>query len=267
MDRRQLLQLGIAGVALASAGDYAMAAEANARRTFVLIHGAWHGGWCWRPLAQLLEAGGHRVTTPTLTGLGERAHLQSSAVDLETHITDVVAHIAAEELSDIVLVGHSYGGFVVRGVAAHVPQAIAHVIYLDAFVPNDGETVADYAGADRERDIRNLVEHNAAAAIPPLAAAAFGISDPAQAAWVERRLKPQPARTYLQPLAIGGEGSVTYRRSYVACLDPKLEVFDSTRARIKADSDWRYRELQQGHDVMVTEPQLLSRTLLSLIQA
>ena len=239
------------------------ALESRVRHTFVLVHGAWHGGWCWRPLMQRLQAAGHRVTAPTLTGLGERAHLISAGVDLDTHIRDVVAHIEAEELSNVVLVGHSYGGFVIRGAAARVPGAISHMIYLDAFVPDNGETVADYAG-DRAASMRELAVRTPAAGLPPLPPAAFGISDPALAAWVARRMTPQPVNTYLQPLAIGKDEG-TYKRSYVACLEPKLDVFDTTRARIKAAAGWRYLALAEGHDVMVSSPDLLARTLLALV--
>jgi pimeloyl-ACP methyl ester carboxylesterase len=263
MDRRQFLQLGGAALALAWMGGPAMAVESQVQHTFVLVHGAWHGGWCWRALAQLLRAGGHRVTAPTLTGLGERAHLMSAAVNLDTHIADVVEHIATEEFDSVVLVGHSYGGFVIRGVADRVPQAIGHMIYLDAFVPESGEAVVDYAG-EHASSIRDLATHTPAAGLPPLPPSAFGISDPAQAAWVARRMTPQPVNTYLQPLAVGKD-EWAYQRSYIACLKPKLDVFDTTRARIKAAHGWRYLELAEGHDVMVSAPELLARTLLALV--
>lgn len=241
-----------------------MAIGSTAQRTFVLVHGAWHGGWCWRPLAMLLQAQGHRVTTPTLTGLGERAHLASAGINLDTHIADVVAHIRGEELREITLVGHSYGGFVVRGVADRIPDAISDVIYLDAFVPDNGEAVLDYAG-DRAAAIRDLASHDPSAGLPPLSPASFGISDPTQSAWVSRRMTPQPVNTYVQPLVIA-KGEHSHRRSYIACMNPKLEVFDATRARIKAAHGWRYLELPEGHDVMVTAPEPLARMLLSLAE-
>jgi pimeloyl-ACP methyl ester carboxylesterase len=262
MERRRFLKLAATTSALAGMGGPVMAVDSRAQRTFVLVHGAWHGGWCWRPLMQLLQAKGHRVTTPTLTGLGERVHLMSAGVNLDTHIADVVEHIRTEELSHVVLVGHSYGGFVIRGVTARIPQAIDHVIYLDAFVPENGEAVVDYAG-ERASSIRDLAAHTPAAGLPPLPPAAFGISDPAQAAWVARRMTPQPVNTYLQPLAVTTDEEA-YRRSYIACLKPKLDVFDTTRARIKAAQGWHYLELAEGHDVMVTAPGLLARRLLAL---
>ena len=274
MDRRRVLQLTAASVALAATKGQAMAstpafssASSQQLRDIVLVHGAWHGGWCWRHAARLLAAAGHRVSAPTLTGLGERAHLQSAAVDLDTHIADVIAHITAEELERVVLVGHSYGGFVVRGAAARLPDTIAQVIYLDAFVPEHGDVVATYAGDARAQEIRDSVAHDGAATLPPLPAAVFGLSDPSQAAWVTRRMTPQPAKTYLQPLDLGGRHAHPPHPAYITCMAPKLDVFDATRASIKAAPDWRYVELQQGHDVMVSAPELLARTLLSLLQS
>lgn len=272
MDRRQVLHLTAAGVALAATKGQAMASSLADSSASSLVHSPQprdivlvHGGWCWRPVARLLTAAGHRVSTPTLTGLGERAHLQSSAVDLDTHIADVTAHITAEELERVVLVGHSYGGFVVRGAAARLAARVAQVIYLDAFVPKHGEIVATYAGDARAQEIRDSVARDGAATLPPLPAAAFGLSDPAQVAWVSRRMTPQPAKTYLQPLDLGAHHAHPPHPVYIACMAPKLDVFDATRARIKAAPDWCYVELQQGHDVMVSAPELLAKTLQELI--
>src|SRR5277367_6793049 len=111
--------------------------------TFVLVHGAWHGGWCWQHVAERLHRGGHRVLTPTLTGLGERSHLLRAGIDLKTHIADVVNVMKWERLTDVVLCGHSYGGFVISGVAEQMAAAIRSIVFLDAFLPNDGESVQD----------------------------------------------------------------------------------------------------------------------------
>src|SRR4051812_4933591 len=124
------------------------------RKTFVLVHGAWHGGWCWRRVGDRLRALGHDVRTPTLTGVGERAHLLSPAVTLRTHVDDVVNVIKWDELTDVVLVGHSYGGFIVSEVVERVPHAIASIVYLDAFVPENGKSLQDYAPPER----RALIE-------------------------------------------------------------------------------------------------------------
>jgi len=117
--------------------------------TFVLADGAWHGGWCWRRVASLLRAAGHGVYTPTLTGLGERAHLVGRHVDLDTHIADVRGVLQCEELSNVVLCGHSYGGMVISGVAESAPNALRSLVYLDAFVPADGQCLLDFIPAEQ----------------------------------------------------------------------------------------------------------------------
>lgn len=264
MDRRHILRasatIGMVGAAAAVAS---IAAARSKPATFVLVHGAWHGGWCWARLRPFLETAGHRVTAPTLTGLGERRHLISRAVTLDTHIQDVLGHIEAEELSDVVLVGHSYGGFVVCGAADRRPAAITQLVVLDGFVPKDGEAVLDYAptaAAYRE---------NAASSeswnIPPLPASAFGVSDPADAKWINRRLSPQPVGTYLQALKLTGGIASVAKLAYISCSAPALAVLDATKQRVRADARWRFVELAEGHDVMVTQPKRLSETLLSLL--
>ena len=122
--------------------------------TFVLVHGAWHGGWCWRFVRDLLEKSGHRVHAPSLTGLGERKHLARPDIDLDTHIADIVSLLEMEDLSDVVLVGHSYGGMVITGVADRAPERIGRLVYLDAFVPEDGKCTLDYVVPERAARMR-----------------------------------------------------------------------------------------------------------------
>src|SRR5947208_7876814 len=123
--------------------------------TFVLVHGAWHGGWCWIKVTRLLTDAAHVVHTPTLTGLGERAHLARPEIDLEAHIQDIVAVLEAEELRNVVLVGHSYAGMVITGVAARVPNRIASLVYLDAFVPEAGRSLLSYQPPERAEAMRS----------------------------------------------------------------------------------------------------------------
>ena len=124
--------------------------------SFVLVHGGWHGGWCYNRVAKILRDGGHDVFTPTLTGLGERSHLLQAGIDLDTHITDVMNVIKWEGLTDVVLCGHSYGGFVVTGVSDRMPDKIASVVYLDAFVPEDGDTCMSFLAPERQKPARLL---------------------------------------------------------------------------------------------------------------
>lgn len=263
MDRRTFLAAGGAGVAAMNAGDTAQAQ--SSRGHTVLVHGSWHGGWCWSPVKPLLEAAGYTVTAPTLTGVGERRHLIARSVDLDTHIQDVVQHIENEEIANAILVGHSYGGFVVTGVAEILRDRIAHLVLLDAFFPRDGERLMDYAPPDRGREMTDAAARDQSWNIPPLPAAAFGIADPALAAWVNRRLCPHPVGTYLQPIREQGAVTRLAKRSYISCDAPALTVLDGTRQRLKADPTWQYVGLQAPHDVMVTHPKLLTDALLGLI--
>ena len=138
--------------------------------TFVLVHGAWHGGWCWSRVARRLRAAGHEVHTPTLTGLGDRSHLMSRSVNLQTHVQDVANLLHWEELNDIVLCGHSYGGMVITGVANRLAKRIKSLVYLDAFVPENGQAVLDFMPADRvEQFYESVREKGAGWLIPPRA--------------------------------------------------------------------------------------------------
>src|ERR1043166_5206938 len=147
--------------------------------TFVLVHGTWHGGWCWIRVARLLRAQGHEVYTPTLTGLGARSHLMRPGIDLATHIADVVNLIKWEGLKDVVLVGHSYGGFVISGVAEQVP--IASIVFLDSFVPENGDRMVDVTSpASRDAILASAGD----IAVPPRSAALFQVNEKDRA-WVD----------------------------------------------------------------------------------
>jgi pimeloyl-ACP methyl ester carboxylesterase len=170
---------------------------------FVLVHGAWHGSWCWARLRRLLAARGHEVFTPTLSGLGERSHLLSRDIGLETHIADVTNLLAWEDLRDIVLVGHSYGGVVVRHAADRMADRIRSLVYLDAFVPEDGKALSDYlpdgGAADREQAARDGDGWK----VSPIPASVFAVNA-ADAAWVDRQCTPQPLATFTTPARLTG---------------------------------------------------------------
>jgi pimeloyl-ACP methyl ester carboxylesterase len=153
--------------------------------TFVLVHGAWHGGWCYKRVARLLRQAGHEVYTPTLTGLGERAHLMNRTIDLNTHVQDIVGVIRCEELSDVVLCGHSYGGMVIAGVAEQIAAKISALVYLDAFVPENGKSLFDYQAAEvAERMRSDAVQNGEGYMITPIPAARFAVNA-ADAGWVD----------------------------------------------------------------------------------
>lgn len=239
-------------------------------KTFVLVHGAWHGGWCWRDVARSLRVAGHTVFTPTQTGLGERRHLLSEAVDLDVFAQDVANVLEAEELADVILVGHSFGGNTITLVADRLPERLRHLVYLDAAVVNGGQSVfaeypADLVAARR----RAAAESPGGLTIPTPPPAFFGVPDGSDAAWVARRMTPHPIATYEQPLqlrnSVIGNGLPC---TYIACVDPVYAPLEVYRQRVKgfiaAGLPWSWREIATGHDAMVTAPDALTEILLTI---
>jgi pimeloyl-ACP methyl ester carboxylesterase len=230
--------------------------------TFVLVHGAWHGGWCWGRVAARLRGGGHAVFTPTLTGLGERSHLLRAGIGLTTHIEDVVNLMKWEELTDLVLCGHSYGGFVVAGVAEQMASAVRSLVFLDAFVPRNGEAVEDLTGAavlDAIRATRQAGD----IAIPPRPAAAFGVNE-ADRAWVDRLCVAQPLATFTDKIALAGAYRRIARKTYVRAKAYASPAFDRAHGALQSDPSWRTYEVPSGHDVMVDLPERLTEILLEV---
>lgn len=223
-------------------------------KTFVLVHGASHGGWCWRYVADRLRDNRHAVTTPTLTGLGERAHLLDSTIDLGTHITDVENHIGYEDLVDIVLVGHSYAGAVISGVADRLPHRISRLIYLDALLMQDGETaMAQLPEGVGDERIRFAARQSGGLVMPVPPAAAFGVTDPGQAAWLESKLTPHPIKTYLTQLRLNSAIGNGLPADYIICTAPLYRGLDAAHARAM-QTGWSVHELATGHDAMVIAP-------------
>jgi pimeloyl-ACP methyl ester carboxylesterase len=218
--------------------------------TFVLVHGAWHGGWCWRRVADRLLAKGHRVFAPTLTGLAERSHLMRPEIDLTTHITDIVNLLRWEELGDIVLCGHSYGGMVVTGVADKAAARIRTLVYVDAFIPESGESWLEL----RRRPFPP------GPTIPPTTAETFRVNE-RDRAWVDRQCTPQPAATSTEKLALTGAYRGVGRRIYIRAGGYPFSVFDAYYERCKADPGWTVYLLPCGHDVMIDMPDALAELL------
>jgi len=232
--------------------------------TFVLVHGAWHGGWCWVRVARLLRDAAHEVHTPTLTGLGDRAHLARPEIDLDTHVQDIISMLEAEELRSVVLVGHSYAGSVISGVAARAANRVSHLVYLDAFVPEAGKSLFDYAGP-RAEAMREAARTNGDGwRIPPLPPERFGVSSQRDREWLTRRLVPQPLRTFEQPLAAAGGERL--KRAYVYCSSPAMGPFDQFAERLREDRKWQYHELKTGHDAMITAAGDVAKILLGLVK-
>jgi pimeloyl-ACP methyl ester carboxylesterase len=243
ISRRSIL-LGSSAAVVCPKATSASTDHGADRRTFVLVHGAWHGGWCWTPVAEELLNHGHRVHQPTLTGLGERQHLSSESVDLDTHVTDVMNLIKYEDLTDLVLVGHSYAGFVITAVANGMRERIAKLVFLDAFLPDPGDSFQSITGLDLEL-------HSTSEGVAPLLGAAeLGILDPVLQAFVEARLCPHPLASMRQ--------SVDYDPVKLEALD-RLYVRTSSLFEDEGEKALRlgYRRITEaglGHDAMLVNP-------------
>jgi pimeloyl-ACP methyl ester carboxylesterase len=229
-------------------------------KTFVLVHGAWHGGWCWRRVSDTLQRQGHKVFAPTLTGLGERSHLMSKDVVLGTHITDIVNVIRWEDLAGICLVGHSYGGWPVSGAIEQVRERIASVVYLDAFVPEDGEKGIDFASEFSRKTMREAMAKGEISHGPPRAEV-FHVNE-TDRAWVNAKLTPQPVAVALDPIRLTGAREKLGKKTYIRAPAYPQPAFDKYYAAKKADPSWRTYEVDGGHDVMVDRPDRLMEILL-----
>ncbi|MFL5334445.1 MAG: alpha/beta fold hydrolase [Geminicoccaceae bacterium] len=231
--------------------------------TYVLLHGAWHGAWCWRDVADRLRAAGHRVTTPTQTGLGERRHLLSAQVTLDTFVEDVVQHLEAEEIEDAILVGHSFGGLGISGAADRVPGRIRRLVYLDSMIIEGGETPWSRMPPEVVAERRRVVEEQGAGLFaPPPPVASFGVPDDHPlAAWVRRRLTPHPAATYRTPLLLRHPVGNGLPCTYIACSDPWYGPLGWVRDWVRNRPGWSRAEIATGHDAMVTAPDALAAML------
>jgi len=234
------------------------------RHTYVLVHGAWHGGWCWVRVADRLRAAGHIVFTPTQTGLGERKHLMSANITPETFTDDIANVIEAEELDDVILVGHSFGGRPVCGVADRMPQRLRRLVFVDASLPQNGKSAFDDTLPElREARIKAAQESSGGLSLPPPPAAVFGVTDPDDVAWVERRMTPHPLTTYSLPSVLKNPIGNGVPATYIRCTAPAYANTASSAEYAKSRPDWQYLEIATGHDAMVTKPAELTEMLLA----
>lgn len=232
--------------------------------TYVLVHGGGHGGWCYKPVAARLRAGGHDVYTPTLTGLGERHHLIGPGVGLGTHIDDVVNVLVYEDLTDVVLVGHSYGGMVITGVADRALERVGHLVFLDAAQPRHGESLADLTPAimASARSGGRVVD-GVELVLWPDDGNTFGVTDGPTCDWMRPRLTPHPWRTFADKLDLGREPAVrALPRTSINCTETLARrPADKRQRALDADNVW---EIDTGHDLMLTEPAEVAAMLLRL---
>jgi pimeloyl-ACP methyl ester carboxylesterase len=246
--------------------------------TFVLVHGGWHGGWCWQKVIPFLAAAGHEVYAPTLTGLAERAAELSPAIGLDTHIQDVVGLLQEKNLQGVILVGHSYGGMVITGVVDQVPERIAHLVYLDTFVPRDGESMAGVLPllpyvlrreAQAYGDGWRVDSHGT-----------YGVTTEPDRSWLLSKVTPQPLKTLEQPLHLKNPAIVSTKpRTHICCASrgpfssfrQHLQVYRAIpylggqRAHRPTEAGWRLQQLPTGHDAMITMPRELADLLLEVV--
>jgi pimeloyl-ACP methyl ester carboxylesterase len=233
--------------------------------TFLVAHGAWSSAWAWKKMRPLMRAAGHEFWTPSYTGMGERAHLAQPARDVDAHIRDVIAVLEIEDLRDIILIGHSYGGMVATGVADRARERIAQLVYLDAFVPRNGQSTFDLQPAERANKMRDAARDAGdgwripSGPMPP-------DTPEADLAWAVPRRKPQPIKTFEQRLALSEQAPPP--RSYIYCkrFGPG-DVFRQFAERAQRESGWRYFEMDASHNPHITAPDALMAILQDIVSS
>jgi pimeloyl-ACP methyl ester carboxylesterase len=231
--------------------------------TFVLVHGSFHGGWCWKKAAPLLRQAGHDVYTPTLTGLGERSHLATPKTGLELHIQDILQVLEYEDLHDAVLVGHSYAGLVITAAAERAPQRVSHLIYLDAFIPHDGKSAFDLMPGTEKPWTQMAAAQGDGWLVPSMSPVEMGIDNPADAAWTQSRLKPMPLLTHQEKYHKTPGAADKLPHTYILCTE---FGFHETASEAKS-LGWDCFELETGHDAMITMPKELAQTLTRAVES
>ncbi|WHI46458.1 alpha/beta fold hydrolase [Microbulbifer sp. JMSA004] len=233
--------------------------------TFVLVHGAWQGGWCWKRVSALLRQYGHEVYCPTLTGLGERAHLLCESIDLDTHIQDILGVVACEELTDIVLCGHSYGGVVITGVADKLHQYIRSLVYLDALVPENGQNVIDLLPADIGMELQKAARTKGDGyRVAPTPAIAFGVGMQDQG-WVDRHCVDHPLGSFVQAIELQGLWKQVARYRYIYATGWTPGIGGPFFKKAQREVGWEAMTIPCGHDVMIDMPKELAQILVASI--
>lgn len=264
MKRRSFLGRSLAIMTAPVAGQVqhavAAAPQASAATTFLVAHGAWSAGWSWKKMHPLMAAAGHRLITPTCTGLGERDHLANPSIDLQTHVQDLLGVIKYEQLNDIVLVAHSYGGMVATGVVDRVPERIRKLIYVDAFVPKDGQSLMDLVPAAAAQRMREGAKAGDGWRVPPNQIPSD--TSPEDVAWLQGFRVPQPIKTFESPVRLAREPQLP--RAYISCKRSALgDTFKPFLERAQREG-WPVREIEASHSAQVTAPEELARLLQTL---
>jgi pimeloyl-ACP methyl ester carboxylesterase len=260
MQRREFLKAAGAGVA---ASAIAAPAVAQSRTTtFLVAHGAWSAGWSWKKMHPLMWSAGHRLLTPTYTGLGERAHLASPSNDLETHIQDMLGVLKYEDLRDVVLLAHNYGGMVATAVADRARDRIAQLIYLDAFVPNNGQSLTDLVPPPVRQAMQDNVKSGDGWRLAPNPSPPD--TSEADLQWIAERRLAQSFKSFEMPVRL--EAELTLPRSYIYCKRiGRVDVFAPFAARARNGPGWRYFEIDASHSAQITAPEALMAVLETIV--
>lgn len=271
MKSRQRLSLPATGPILATtatpaSSDTGTATSSGGGRNYVLAHGSWHGGWCWRPVADRLSAAGHRVFTPSYTGMGDRVHLISKTITIDTFIEDLVQVIETEELEDVILVGHSFGGVPITGVADRIPERLAHLVYFDSVVLENGQdSFSNYPKEEAKARIAAAAKRTDGLAVPvpdplpPVWGLARGTPE---YDWARRQLTPHPLGSYTRPLTLNNPVGNGLPATYIHCINPSHPVLERSRKLARAQTDWNWVEIDAPHEAHITHPDLLTDVLL-----
>jgi pimeloyl-ACP methyl ester carboxylesterase len=259
--RRTALAGATAG--LAALASTPASAQAGGRKTFLLIHGAYHGGWCWRPVGDILQRSGHRVYAPSLTGNGDRTHLLSKDLTLETQILDIVNLVTWEDLKDVCLVAHSFGGWPASGALEHIHDRVASIVWLDAFKPKDGEKPVDYISEFSRKALEEAMARGEAGRKPP-PAKTYSLSAK-DYAWIDSKLTPQPNGVAFQPNRLTGKRDTIKNKTFIRAPKYPQAAFDKALAECKADPSWQtFVNDNTGHDVMIDQAEWLAEILLKV---
>ena len=262
----QVLHCLVALLLLLLPGPLAVAQPAAKPSVYVLVHGAWHGGWCWQQVGAQLRATGAIVYTPTLSGMGEHRNTLTPAVNLDTHITDIVNLLEFEDLHDVVLVGHSYAGAVIAGVADRAPGRLRQLVFLDAVLPENGQSLLAVHPAEVRAAFATAAAADHGLTLPIRSVASFGVTDPATIRWGDARQTPQPYRCFTQPLVLHHPYGNGLPLSFIACTKPELSVLQVFADRARQNPRWHYYELPTGHDAMLSMPRETTALLRQISQ-
>ena len=271
--REALTAIGGAAISAVAISDASNArSREGSKMTYVLIHPAWFGGWCWKKLTPLLRAQGHEVFTPTLTGLGERAHLARPEIGLEIHVRDIINVIEYEDLRNVILVGNSSGGMVITGAADHMPERIAHLVFLDAFVPTDGQSMLDVIPPDRRPALEAFVQKEGDGwllprfAPPPwekLVIETWQVTEKADLDWILPRLCPTPFGHFKEPVKRKNPAAEKLPRTYIRTQWPH-PGFDRYAGAASEAAGWQSRKIASSHLPYITHPSELAALLLEV---